>query len=400
MALTDIKLKSLKPRDRIYKVSDGEGLFIQVSPKGTKSWRIAYRFDGKQKTMSLGTYPETTLREAREIVGKTKDLLEQNMDPIAVRNTGASATSYLLTFSDIGDKWFNLNLGRWVPNYTSRLRSRLVDDVYSQIGDTPINMITPPDVLKVIRRIEARGAIETGRRIQQMISAIFQFAVGEGVADRDPAADIVKSLAPLKPTKRRAALPGDQMPSFMKQLDDYVGDVVTIKAMRIIAHTFVRTNELRMAEWTEFTDLDGREPNWRIPAEKMKMRREHQVPLSKQATRTLMEMREISGDQKWVFPSPVFGKEGPISTGTLIYAMYRLGYRSRATVHGFRSTASTVLNENEFNRDWIEIQLAHADQSVRGIYNSALYLRQRREMMQWWSDFIEPPQCMFEDILG
>lgn len=400
MSLSDIKIRSLKPRETLYKKSDGEGLYIEVKPTGTKSWRLTYRYDGKQKTITLGRYPTLTLKGARDARDRAKELLARGEDPIAAKKAvPIEETGTGETFEQVADRWFRANEKRWVSGYAARLRNRLVEDVYPTLGQKGIADIKPRDILATIRAVEERGAIEMGRRIHQMIGQVFQFAAGEELVEADPSQLIKSALAPLPPKKHRASLRPEQLPKLYRGVAEYEGDPVTIGAMRLVIHTFVRTSELRFAEWTEFEDLDGDGPLWRISPAKMKMRREHIVPLSRQAVGIIKGMKPITGNSQYLFPSPLHGKDKPISENTLIYCLYRMGYKSRASVHGFRSSASTYLNEKEWNRDWVELQLAHVDASIRGVYNSALYLTQRRKMMQAWSNFIDPP-ALFEDVLG
>lgn len=403
MALSDIKIRALKPREKLYKVSDGEGLYIEVKPTGTKSWRFTYRLDGKQKTITIGRYPVVTLRDARTAREDARAQVAKGVDPLAARKEAADDAPAGDTFQVVGDRWFINNQAKWVSGYAARLRSRLVDDVYPALGSKDIKTIRPKEVLEAVRAVEERGAIEMARRIHQMISQIFAFAMGEELIETNPADAITSALAKRPAPKRRSAIRPSALPAMYAGIADYEGDPVTMAAMRLIILTFVRTGELRFAEWAQIEDLDGKEPLWRVPVEQMKVkedREEHLVPLSRQAVAVIKDLHRITGKDKWLFPSPSTGKRQPISQNTLIYAMYRMGYRGRATVHGFRSTASTWLNENEWNRDWVEIQLAHVDASIRGVYNAALYLAQRRKMMQAWADYVDPPRGLFDDILG
>jgi integrase len=238
-------------------------------------------------------------------------------------------------------------------------------------------------MLDAIRKIEARGAIEMAKRVMQMASEIFRYGVATARCRRDPTADVRGALKPKPPAKHRTALPASELSVFMAGLDHYDGHVVTKLALKLLILTFVRTAELRFALWSEFESLDNSDALWRIPAERMKMRRAHLVPLAPQTVSVLRELKKQTGKSEFLFPAQT--GSGVISANTLIFALYRMGYHSRATVHGFRSTASTILNEGQFNRDWIEMQLAHFDGSVRGIYNAAEWLPGRREMMDWWA---------------
>jgi integrase len=291
------------------------------------------------------------------------------------------------TFEFVANEWFGINQDRWVETYRCRLRSRLNDDLLTALGGSFIDEIEPLTILSTMRGIEQRGAVESAKRILNMASSIFRYGVATGRCLRDPTADIKGALRPSLPPKRRRALPANEIPSFMRALSGYDGDEVTKLGLKILILTYVRTGELRFAKWSEFENLDGSDPLWRIPAERMKLRRPHLVPLSSQAVSALEALRKLTGKKPVLFPAPT--KSGVISENTLLFALYRMGYHNRATVHGFRATASTVLNEAQFNRDWIEIQLAHCDGSIRGAYNFAEWLPGRREMMSWWADYLD-----------
>jgi integrase len=242
-------------------------------------------------------------------------------------------------------------------------------------------------ILDAIRKIESRDAIEMAKRVMQMTSAIFRFGVATSRCRRDPTVDLKGALKPAKAPKRRTALPGTEMIQFMGNLERYDGDIVTRLALKLIVLTFVRTSELRFARWIEFEGLEGAEPLWRIPEARMKMRRPHLVPLAPQAVEVLQKLKKLTGKMEYLFPAHT--KSGVMSENTLIFALYRMGYHGRATVHGFRGTASTTLNEAQYNRDHIEMQLAHFDGSVRGVYNAAEWLAPRRDMMCWWANRVD-----------
>ncbi|WP_333683084.1 tyrosine-type recombinase/integrase [Pontibaca methylaminivorans] len=398
MALSDTKIRALKSREKPYRVADAQSLYLQVTPSGGKHWRMNYTFEGRQKTLAFGSYPAVNLLAARMARDKAKQLLAEGIDPSGKKEAPAAPVAGE-TFEQVATRWFKLNKHRWVSAYAVRLRARLDQDILPHLGDKPIASIKPRDVLDTIRKIEARGAIEMARRIHQMVSQIFRFAVAENLIPFDPARDIGDALAPKPAPKRRSAMPAEEILEFLASVRAYQGDPGVIFGLQLVAHTVVRTNELRMAEWGELEDLDGDEPIWRIPADKMKMRRDHIVPLTPQAVKIIKSIKPITGHQRWVFLSSVSGAAKPMSNNAMLFAMYRLGHHSRATVHGFRSSFSTWANERQFNRDWIEVSLAHVDNSIRGVYNSALYLPQRREMMGAWSDFIDP-RDEIDDLFG
>jgi len=299
---------------------------------------------------------------------------------------GPSPAEKLVSFEDVALEWYQNHAAAWAPTYAGRLKNRLETGLLEHLGNRPISDIAPHDLLLVIRKTEARDVRETARRILRIASAIFRYGVATGRCSDDPTAALKGALKPPRPVKHRATLSAKDLPKFLKSLEQYQGDL-TKYAVELVLLTFVRTAELRFAKWLEFEDLGGSNPIWRIPAERMKMRRPHLVPLSKQAVRILEKVRGLALGSSYLFPANT--KLGVISENTLLFALYRMGYRRRATVHGFRSLASTVLNEAQFNRDWIEMQLAHADSTVRGAYNAAEWLSGRRKMLQWWSDYVE-----------
>ncbi|HEU0162074.1 MAG TPA: site-specific integrase [Rhizomicrobium sp.] len=290
------------------------------------------------------------------------------------------------TLAEVAREWFRHNSSAWRPSYALRLEQRLETGLLDHIGDRPLQGISPVEVLEVVRKIELRDARETARRVLRIASAVFRYGIATGRCARDPTSDLRGALKPTKAVRHRAALSARDLPKFLRNLDAYQGDLTKL-AMKLALTTFVRTAELRFATWSEFENLEGAEPLWRIPAERMKMGRGHLVPLPRQAVTLLEDIRRLELGSSFVFPANT--KKGVISENTLLFALYRMGYRRRATVHGFRSLASTVLNEAQFNRDWIEMQLAHTDSTVRGAYNAAEWLSGRRTMLQWWADYLE-----------
>lgn len=381
MPLTDAQCRAAKGAAKVQKLSDQRGLYLHITPGGSKLWRMAYRWEGKQRTASFGPFPSVSLATARLKAAEVKDKLAAGVDPAA--KEGATGEP-VKRFKDAAREWFNAREAQWVPTYSSRIWARLHDDVIPDLGEKDVGAITPAEVLAVLKKVEGRGALEMAKRVRQAVGAVFRFAVANGWATSDPAAPLAGAMKSPGRQKHRAALKEGQLPEFFHALDTYTGDRSTAIGLRIIAHTFVRTAELRFAIWSE---IEG--DTWRIPAEKMKMRKEHIVPLSSQVQALFAELKERACGLPWVLP----GQSGhkPISENTLIYGLYRLGYHSRASVHGFRSTASTVLNESGLWRpDAIERQLAHAPANeVRSAYNAALYLEERRRMMIWYSDFLD-----------
>ncbi|OYX14383.1 MAG: integrase [Rhizobiales bacterium 32-66-8] len=389
MALTDMACRSSKPAAKAFKLSDTGGLYLFVAPSGGKLWRCDYRHQGKRRTASFGAYPIVGLADARRARDDLKAKLTQQQDPaLAKRNEKRARTlQSAQTFEAIAREWFLAKLASWSPGHSDRLMRRLEADIFPDLGKRPIGEIEPPDVLDTIRRIEARGAIELAKRAMQETGQIFRFAVATGRAERDPTRDLQGALKSSGRPQHRKALPHAQLPDFLAALAVYDGAIRTRLALHLILLTFVRTSELRAAKWCEFEDLEGPAPLWRIPAERMKMRFEHLVPLAPQAVAVLKELRPLSGRSPHLFPSP--SKEGFMSNNTMLFALYRMGFHGRATVHGFRGVASTWLNEAGYAPDWIERQLAHDERNeVRGAYNSAQYLVGRRTMMADWADYI------------
>lgn len=388
MALTDAKLRNLKGAAKAQKIADGGGLHVLVTPGGSRLWRLAYRFEGKQKLLALGKYPGISLGAARLAREEARKQLDDGIDPSAARKSEKRRQIVAAghTFRSVADEWFEAQKPRWVDSYSDRLRSRLDADLMPGLGNRPISEIEPIEVLDVIRAIEKRDAVEMARRVMQMASAVFRYGVATSRCQRDPTADLRGALKAREPAKRRSALKSSELPDFLRQLDEYSGELITKLAIKLTLITFVRTAELRFAKWSEFEDMEGVEPLWRIPAERMKMRRPHLVPLSSSAVAVLRELRPLSGKSPYLFAAPT--RTGVISENTMIYGLYRMGYHGRATVHGFRSTASTILNERQFNRDWIEMQLAHNEGNVRAVYNAAEWLPGRRTMMDWWASYL------------
>jgi integrase len=400
MPLTDAKLRGLKPAAKPYKVSDSEGLHALVTTTGSVLWRFAYRFDGKQKLLALGVYPHVPLIDARAARLEAKRLLREGKDPSHERKQEKRRQRVAAghTFQAVADEWFELRKDMWAKSYADRLRSRLDADLLPELGSRPIASIEPIEVLDAIRKVEKRDAVEMAKRIMQMASAIFRFGVATSRCTRDPTFDLRGALRPAKEVRGRSALPAAELPDFLQRLAAYDGEPLTRLALELVVLTFVRTTELRFATWAEFEGLGGDEALWRIPAERMKMRRAHLVPLSPQAVLVLAQLKKLQPRSDLLFPAPTRSKV--ISENTMLYALYRMGYHGRATVHGFRKTASTVLNEQHYNRDWIEMQLAHAEGSVRSIYNAAEWLPGRREMMTWWADYLDRRRAELEDAKG
>ncbi|QPC91434.1 integrase arm-type DNA-binding domain-containing protein [Mesorhizobium sp. INR15] len=390
MPLSDAACRNAKPAEKDYKLTDSGRLYLLVKPTGSKLWRMNYSFAEKQKTLSIGVYPGVGLGDARKARDAAKSKLAKGIDP-----SGGHVVSDDRKFRAVAKAWFNSRATGWVSSYSERIWARLEDDVFPAIGDDDVAEIEPSAVLKMLRTVEDRGALEMAKRVRQTVSSIFRFAVADDKAKVDPAAPLADAMKTNPRQKHRAALREDGLTDFFKRLHAYDGEKATRLGIEIVAHTFVRTGEIRFAKWTEFG-----EDRWRIPEDRMKMRKEHLVPLTPQVLKLLEQLREESNGSEWLLP----GVEGykPISENTLLFALYRMGYHSKATVHGFRSTASTILNESNLWRpDAIERQLAHVPQNeVRAAYNAALYWDERVRMMNWYSNFLLSKDTDLTDLLG
>jgi len=386
--LTDSKIRQAKPADKPYKLFDGGGLFLMVQPGGSKLWRLKYRFGGKEKLFALGSYDKgVSLKRAREERDKARNQLVEGIDPSAAKKEvkHAERDQAENTFRAVALEWAETYGARWTESHRERVIASLEMDAFPALGYLHIKEITPPMVLEVIRAVESRGALDVASRVLQRTSAVFRYGIQTGRLTYNPAADM-KGVLKTRKVEHRAAISRDELPDFLKKLDSYPGDLETKLALRLIMLTFVRTGELRGARWEEF-DLDQGE--WRIPAERMKMRAPHIVPLSPQSLAVIEELQPVTGQFNFLFPSQR-DRRKPISENTLIYALYRLGYHKRATVHGFRALASTILNETGFRPDVIERQLAHVERNrVRAAYHRSEYLEERRRMMNWWGAYIE-----------
>lgn len=385
MPLTDISIKAAKTTARPVKLFDTGGLFLIVAPSGGKWWRFKYRYQGKAKTLSLGTYPTVSLKDARERRDELRRQLAQGIDPGVVRK--ACKESQANTFEALALEWHAKFKHTWTAEHAERIRARLKADVFPWLGAKSIRDITAPELLAVVRCIEARGALDTAHRVLANCGQVFRYAIATGRAARDPSGDLRGALPPVKSKHHASITDTKAIGALLRAIDGYQGHFVTRCALQLAPLVFVRPGELRYAEWSEF-DLEAGE--WRIPAHKMKMRTTHIVPLSRQAVACLSELYPLTARGRYVFPSLRTG-DRPMSENTVNAALRRLGYdKSEMTGHGFRSMASTLLNEQGWHRDAIERQLAHAERdAVRASYNYAEHLPERRRMVQAWSDYLD-----------
>ena len=392
MTLTDTRIRNAKPKAKAYKLGDGGGMYLLVKPDGARYWRLDYRFAGKRRTLALGVYPTTTLSNARTRREEARALLAQGNDPSLVKKKSKRAIERATetTFEGIARELLHNQRQRLAPKYFAQILARLEADVFPQIGSRPIADIDAPELLDTLRKIEKRGVLETARRLRQTCGQVFRYAIVTRRAKQDPSAALKGALSSPGRKRGHKAMARDELPKLLEALDVYDGDRRTSIALRLTILTFVRTSELRGARWSEFEGLDRDDPLWRIPAERMKMKREHIVPLAPQTVTLLRDLRALPGSDAspFLFPSP--SREGFMSNNTMLYALYRMGYHGRATVHGFRAMASTALNEIGFRPDVIERQLGHEPgNAVRAAYNRAEYLNERRAMMKHWANHID-----------
>jgi integrase len=389
MALTDRSILNFKVTGKPHKHFDGGGLHIHVSPTGGKLWRLAYRFNGKAKLLSFGAYPAVTLKMARERRDEAKSLLARDIDPGEHKKDLKKLSVALSenTFEAVGREWHARTRDIWEEKRAKAVLSHLEKNIFPFIGKMPIAAVKAPDLLGVARRIEERGANYYAHAVMQTCGRVFRYAIATGKAEHDITADLRGALAPHKAKHFASLTDPRQVGQLLRAIDGYEGDFATACALKLAPLVFVRPGELRGAVWSEF---DFPNAEWRIPAERMKMDEQHIVPLSRQALELFEDLRKVTGGGKYLFPSVRTGSR-PMSDNTLNAALRRLGYtREEMTGHGFRSLASTLLNELGWNRDAIERQLAHGDRdSVRASYNFAESLPERRKMMQAWADYLD-----------
>ncbi len=381
--LTETAVKAAKPADRPYKLSDERGLFLIVRPDGARWWRFRYRINGTEKLISMGTYPDVSLKRAREKREDARKLVADGVDPSEVRK--AEKVAGADTFQAIAAEW--LAKQNFAPATLEKAEWTFTDLIYPKLGSKPIASITPPEVLKVLQPLEARGKNETAHRTKQRIGQVCRYAIATGRAERDPTQDLRGALAPIAVKNHAAITKPDEVGALLRAIDSYSGQPCTEAALKLAPLVFVRPGELRAAEWSEF---DLAKAEWRIPAERMKMREQHIVPLATQAVAILEALQPITGSGKYLFPA-LTTTARCMSENALTAALRRMGYSGeQMTWHGFRSMASTLLNEQAFDPDVIELQLAHKERNkVRGAYNKAQRLPERRKMMQAWADYLD-----------
>lgn len=386
MKLTDAKLRNLTESGKHF---DGGGLYLDVTKAGGRYWRLKYRHGGKEKLLALGVYPAVGLKDAREQAADARAVLSSGGDPSALRKAGKAQAAHEAanTFEAVARDWHQHQASRWEPDTAGRILASLAADIFPTLGARPMAGIKPGEVREAIVKIEKRGAADQAGRVLQRVKAVYRWAVIHERIATNPMLDLVLSEI-LKPreVQHRAAMADKELPEFLKKLDAYEGDPHTVHALRMVILTATRPGEVRGARWAEF-DLDA--ALWVIPAERMKMRAEHRVPLSRQAVEVLRSMQALSGGRELAFPSPVYPSKS-LSENTFNSALARMGYKNTATAHGFRALFSTVANECGWNPDVIERQLAHKEQNeIRAAYHRSTYMKDRERLMQWWADYLD-----------
>ncbi|ENH1266019.1 tyrosine-type recombinase/integrase [Salmonella enterica] len=387
MKLNARQVETAKPKDKPYKLADGGGLYLLVNPNGSRYWRLKYRVAGKEKLLAIGVYPEVTLADARTRRDEAKRGIAGGIDPNeAKREEKLTRESQIKnTFQEIACEWHASKVRKWSEGYASDIMEAFNKDVFPYIGKKPIAEIKPLELLNVLRRMEGRGATEKAKKVRQRCGEVFRYAIVTGRAEYNPAPDLTSAMQGHE-SNHYPFLNAAELPEFFDALSHYSGSELVVLAARLLIITGLRTGELRGAFWQEINDEAG---VWEIPAERMKMRRPHIVPLSRQALSIIARIREMTGRYPLMFP----GRNDPrktMSEASINQIFKRIGYSGRVTGHGFRHTMSTILHEQGYNTAWIETQLAHVDKnSIRGTYNHAQYLDGRREMLQWYADYMD-----------
>jgi integrase len=387
MKLSDTTIRSAKPGTKPVRLFDGAGLYLEVAPSGGKLWRLKYRIAGKEKRLAIGTYPEIGLKLARQRREDAREQIAQGIDPSAAKQAMKASNAAAEGFETVAREWFAAQRSEWVDSHADKILRRLERDVFPWIGKRAVGEITAPEILAALRRIESRGTFETAHRALTNIGQVFKYALATGRATINPARDLSPALRPVTQKHHAAITDPAKIGGLLRAIDDYPGTPVVRAALQLAPLVFVRPGELRQAEWVEFDLIAG---EWRIPAARMKAREMHIVPLAQQAVAILRDIQALTGDGRFVFPC-ARGPRRPMSNIAVLAALRRMGFASdEMTGHGFRSMASTLLNEQGWHRDAIERQLAHGERNkVRAAYNYAQHLPERRKMMRAWADYLD-----------
>jgi integrase len=388
MPLTDTAIRVVKPAAKPFKLADERSLYLLITPAGGKLWRMDYRFEDKRKTLALGSYPEVNLKQARDRRDEARRQLADGIDPMSKRQE-AKATrraESINNFEAVAREWYKKQSNRWSKSHSTDVLRRLEVNLFKPLGGRPIAKIDAPELLKAIEVIENRGAHELAHRVLQVAGQVFRYGIVTSRCSRDPSADLKGALTPVQKTHQAAVKP-EEMGDLIQAINRYdqVGTLQTKLGLQLLCLTFVRTSELIGAVWDE---IDWSNALWTIPAARMKMKIDHHVPLARQTIAIMEQVRAIAGESRYLFPG--VNPRKTMSNNTMLFALYRLGYKGKMTGHGFRAVASTILNEQGYRADVIERQLAHIERNaVRAAYNRAEYLPERRNMMQDWADFVE-----------
>lgn len=388
--LKSIQVKQATPKKAAYKLADGKGLYLHVTTKGQKYWRYDYRFAGKRKTLALGVFPETSLAEARTKHAEARKQIQQDVDPSDVRRAAklSRSLSHENSFKAVSLEWFEQQQSKWSKGHIARTERLLNKHLNPHIGHRIIGEITAPDLLACLRKVEARGTISTAHRVKQTAGQVMRYAVATGRSERDPSADLKGALATHTTNHLAAITDPREAGLLLVTLNDYQGTPEVATALKLAPLLFCRTGELRHMEWEEIR-FDKQE--WHIPGHKMKTKQDHIVPLSKQAIEALESLLQLTGHRQYVFPSARSPRR-PMSDNAILSALRRLGIpKEKMSGHGFRAMARTLLDEElGYRIEWIECQLAHAVKDANGrAYNRTTYLKQRKEMMQHWADYLD-----------
>lgn len=387
MKLTARQVETSKPKEKAYKLSDGGGMYLEVAPNGSKYWRMKYRYAGKEKRLALGVYPSISLAQARAKREEAKRILALGDDPSLVKKAEKREKESQVnnSFEKITLEWHDYKKPNWSKGYADDLLEAFQKDIFPYIGKVSITEIKPLDMLEVLRKLEKRGVLDKLKKIRQACNQVFRYAIVTGRAEYNPASELAGALSTPK-AKHFPHLNVNELPEFLQALSVCSGSKITQIATKLLMITGVRTIELRAAEWSE---IDFDKAIWEIPKERMKMHRPHMVPLSTQALELFKEIQTITGKFKYIFHGRNDASK-PMSEAAINQVIKRIGYDGRATGHGFRHTMSTILHEQGYNTAWIETQLAHVDKnSIRGTYNHAQYIDGRREMLQWYADYMD-----------
>jgi integrase len=388
MSLTDVKIRNAKARAKSYKLSDSEGLYLLIKPTEAKLWQMKYRFDGKEKTLSIGQYPTVSIIKAREKRFEAKKMLNDRIDPSAKKQEDKRLAVFSArnTFKAIAQDWYDSQKSKWTNKHGERLWRRLELYAFAELGNRPISSIKTPDLIELLRKLEKKDKLETVYRLAQTFNVVFRYAVHCGLSEYNPASDLQGVLKPYK-TVNFPTIGSKELPKFFEKFENVETTKQNKIAIMLLMLTFLRPGELRQSKWS---DIDLGEKQWVIPAERMKMRKPHVVPLCEQAIALLEQLKQMTGNSEYLFPSQQQRKHPYMSEGTINKILNRMGYQKQLVGHGFRSLASTTLNEqSDFHKDIIEAQLSHRDEDkIRATYNRAQYFEERVKMMQWWGDYL------------